>query len=117
MAEWLPGGVLPVNPSTLRDCRDLQKFYPSDYPSEGVSRDPSGNTLALTPSVIISPLIEFSEDSAPMPLAVVIAAGADEVEQDATETKLSEMSLHKFLFFFGLMLSWVFFTRRKRLVG
>ena len=40
---------------------------------------------------------EFSEDSAPMPLTFVIAAGADDVEQDAAETKLSEMSLHKFL--------------------
>ena len=32
----LPGGVLPVNPSTFRDCRDLQKFDPSDYPSGAV---------------------------------------------------------------------------------
>jgi epoxyqueuosine reductase len=38
----LPGGILPVNPSTLRDCKDLQKFDPSGYPSGGVS-DPSGS--------------------------------------------------------------------------
>jgi len=42
-------------------------------------------------------LDEFSEDAAPMPLTFVIAKGADNVEQDATETKLSEMGLHKFL--------------------
>jgi hypothetical protein len=35
---------------------------------------------------------EFSEDAAPMPLILVIAAGADKVEQDATEAKLSELS-------------------------
>jgi len=40
---------------------------------------------------------EFSEDSAPMPLTFVIAAGADDVEQDAAEAKLNEMGLHKFL--------------------
>ena len=40
-------------------------------------------------------LDEFSEDAAPMPLTLVIAKGADDMEQDATETKLSEMSLHK----------------------
>ncbi len=31
-----------------------------------------------------------------MPLTFVIAKGAGEVEQDATEAKLSELSLHKF---------------------
>jgi hypothetical protein len=31
-----PGVILPVNPSTFGDCKGLQKFYPSDYPSEGV---------------------------------------------------------------------------------
>jgi hypothetical protein len=36
-----PGGVLPVNPSTLRSCNDLQKLHPSGHPSEGVS-DPLG---------------------------------------------------------------------------
>src|SRR5215467_5504612 len=39
--ECLPGGVLPVNPSTLRVWKQLQKFDPSGYPSGGV-RDPSG---------------------------------------------------------------------------
>jgi hypothetical protein len=38
---WLPGVILPVNPSTMRVWKDLQKFDPSDYPSGGVS-DPSG---------------------------------------------------------------------------
>src|SRR5262245_38202768 len=37
MAGWLPGVVLPVNPSTLRDSKDLQKSDPSGYPSEGVN--------------------------------------------------------------------------------
>ena len=40
---------------------------------------------------------EFSEDSVPMPGTLMIAAGTENVEQDAAETKLSEMSLHKFL--------------------
>ena len=40
---------------------------------------------------------EFSEDSVPMPGALMIAAGTENVEQDTAETKLSEMSLHKFL--------------------
>jgi hypothetical protein len=33
---------------------------------------------------------EFSEDAAPMPLIFVIPAGADHVEQDAADSKLSE---------------------------
>ena len=43
---------------------------------------------------------EFSEDSVPMPGTLMIAAGTEHVEQDAAETKLSEMSLHKFLILF-----------------
>jgi hypothetical protein len=42
MERWLPGGVLPVNPSTLRVSKHLQKFDPSDYPS-GAVRKPSGS--------------------------------------------------------------------------
>jgi hypothetical protein len=32
----VPGGVLPVNPSTFRIIKYLQKLDPSDYPSEAV---------------------------------------------------------------------------------
>src|SRR5258705_9750062 len=52
--EWwndgagLPGGVLPVNPSTFRDCKHLQKFDPSGYPSAAVT-DPSGIYPPLLP--------------------------------------------------------------------
>src|ERR1043166_2380890 len=38
----LPGVVLAVRPSTLRDWKYLQKFDPSGHPSAGVS-DPSGH--------------------------------------------------------------------------
>jgi hypothetical protein len=41
-APTFPGAVLPVSPSTLRNCRDLQKLDPSGDPSGGV-RDPSGS--------------------------------------------------------------------------
>jgi hypothetical protein len=41
MRRWLPGVVLPVNPSTLLVWKYLQKFDPSDYPSGGVN-NPSG---------------------------------------------------------------------------
>jgi hypothetical protein len=62
-------------------------------------------------------LDEFSEDAAPMPLTFVIAKGADNVEQDATETKLSELGLHKSLIWFSRFLK-VFvtaFTERTRM--
>ena len=50
-----------------------------------------------------------------MPRALMIAAGADNVEQDAAETKLNEMSLHKFLIRFSrLEILFTAFTRRKR---
>jgi len=39
MERWLPGVVLPVNPSTLRDSKHLQKFDPSGHPL-GAVRDP-----------------------------------------------------------------------------
>jgi len=39
--------------------------------------------------------VEFAEDALPVPLELVIAAGAEDVENDSTETGLSEMSLHK----------------------
>jgi hypothetical protein len=39
--QGLPEVFLPVNPSTLRVFKHLQKFDPSGYPSAGVS-DPSG---------------------------------------------------------------------------
>lgn len=37
---------------------------------------------------------EFSEDPAPVPVIFAIAAGADDMEQDATETELGELSEH-----------------------
>jgi len=53
-----------------------------------------------------------------MPLTLVIAKGADEVEQEATETKLSELSLHKFLIrFFRFWFFVVLFTKRTRASG
>jgi hypothetical protein len=46
------------------------------------------------PASLCAIIDHFSEDAAPMPLVFVITAGADKVEQDATETKLNEESLH-----------------------
>jgi hypothetical protein len=43
----LPGVVLPVNPSTLRDSKHLQKSDPSGYPSEGVNEPSIFAVLAL----------------------------------------------------------------------
>ena len=40
-------------------------------------------------------LTNFSEDAPPVPLKVMVLAGAQEVEHDATETKFWEMILHK----------------------
>ena len=49
-----------------------------------------------------------------MPGALTIAAGTENVEQDTAETKLSEMSLHKFLICFSrLEILFTAFTRRK----
>ena len=46
----------------------------------------------------------------------MIAAGTENVEQDAAETKLSEMSLHKFLICFSSFGNlFTAFTRRKRM--
>jgi hypothetical protein len=45
----IPGVVLPVNPSTLRVSRHLQKFDPSGTRQEAVS-DPSG--FWLSPNLI-----------------------------------------------------------------
>src|SRR2546428_11850919 len=44
---------------------------------------------------------EFAADTPPVPLAFMIAAGADEMEEDATETGLSEISLHRNLIRFS----------------
>src|SRR5438093_9942804 len=44
---------------------------------------------------------QFAADAPPVPLASMIAAGADEMEEDATETGLSEISLHRNLIRFS----------------
>ena len=59
MRRWLPGVVLPVNPSTLLVWKHLQKFDPSDYPSGGVS-DPSEIPGALREAVASSRLLLVS---------------------------------------------------------
>ena len=40
-------------------------------------------------------LTNFSEDAPPVPLKLVVLAGAQQVEHDATETKFCELILHK----------------------
>jgi hypothetical protein len=45
--------------------------------------------------------MEFSKDSAAVPGVFVVPAGADQVQDDATETKLGEMSLHRILIKFS----------------
>ena len=40
-------------------------------------------------------LAKFSADSAPVPLVMMVAAGAKHVQHDAAETGLSELSLHQ----------------------
>ena len=47
-------------------------------------------------------LIDFPHDSAPVPLKFVVLAGAEQVEYDATETKFSELVLHRVLILFFL---------------
>src|SRR6266481_8014456 len=46
MEKWPPGVVLPVNPSTLRVTKHLQKFDPSGHPS-GAVKKPSGNRIQI----------------------------------------------------------------------
>ena len=38
---------------------------------------------------------EFAADAAPVPLISMIAAGADQMEEDAAETGVSEIGLHR----------------------
>jgi hypothetical protein len=40
-------------------------------------------------------LVNFSEDAPPVPLKLVVLAGAQQVEHDATKTKFCELILHK----------------------
>src|SRR6266850_937562 len=44
---------------------------------------------------------EFATDTAPVPLVSMIAAGAEQMEEDAAETGLSEISLHRNLIRFS----------------
>jgi hypothetical protein len=62
-AQGLPGEVLPVRPSTLRDFNDLQKFYPSGYPSGGVRRAVRNSRVHLD-TATITPLY-FGERPSP----------------------------------------------------
>jgi hypothetical protein len=48
------------------------------------------------------PTSEFPEDSAPVPLVMVVVAGTGQVKKDAAETGLSELSLHKNLLHFEI---------------
>ena len=45
-----------------------------------------------------------------MPLILVIAAGADDMEHDATETKLDKSSLHKNLVKFSVLFVFALFS-------
>ena|ERR1051325_3132561 len=48
-------------------------------------------------------LANFSEDAPPVPLKLVVLAGAQQVEHDATETKFCELILHKASFLIQLL--------------
>ena len=48
-------------------------------------------------------LTNFSEDAPPVPLKLVVLAGAQQVEHDATETKFCELILHKASFLIQLL--------------
>ena len=49
-----------------------------------------------------SVFVDFPQDPAPVPLKLMVLAGAEQVEHDATETKFSELVLHKGLILFLL---------------
>src|SRR2546423_1526772 len=49
---------------------------------------------------------KFSEDSAPVPSILVVATGADEMEDDATDTILGQQNLHKSLILFLVVFFW-----------
>ena len=47
----------------------------------------------------LSVVVDFPHDPAPVPLKLVVLASAEQVEHDATETKFSELVLHRGLIF------------------
>src|SRR5688572_7277521 len=53
-------------------------------------------------------LTSFSEDAPPVPLKLVVLAGAQQVEHDATETKFCKLILHKGLILFSVVFQLVY---------
>ena len=50
---------------------------------------------ARKPQAVLALSYDFTADAAPVPQELVIAAGADEVQQDSAETKLGEINGHR----------------------
>jgi hypothetical protein len=66
---------------------DLSRADFISRPHRALRRDPRG--------LVADILVNFSEDAPPVPLKLVVLAGAQQVEHDATETKFCELILHK----------------------